>query len=103
MKTIYLKAENGRLIETSSNDGLPFEWDGTFYVYYGVSKNYKYNRKTFDCFPIITISEDCKSVEDIEMFGCLAGDWCNDGELFGVPVSLELWPEIKPFMDMLNY
>jgi hypothetical protein len=101
MRTIYLKAENNQLIETSA-EGLPFEWDGTFYVYYGTPKNYKYNKENFNCFPIITISEDCKRVEDIEMFGCVDGDWGNDGELFGVPVSLELWSEVKPFLEMFN-
>lgn len=101
METIFLKAENNQLVE--SNEGLPFTWDGTFYVYYGGAEDYKYNNDTYNCFPIITISEDCKRVEDITMFGCVVDDWCDDGELNWMPVPLGLFPEVKPFMEMLNY
>lgn len=100
MKTIYLKAENGRLIETSSNEGLPFEWDGVYWSYYGESKMYTHEGVTYDCFPIIYIGDERDKIETIQLFGCVGKDRCDDKIIWELPIDTDLWPEVKPFMNI---
>lgn len=102
MTYTFIKVVNNRMIETSENEGIQLEWDGVFWVYYGESKMYTHEGVTYDCFPIVTISEDCDKVEDITMFGCVGENRCEDAELFDLPIDCDVWPEIRPFAELMK-
>ena len=99
----YVKFENGRIVETNNENDIYIEWDGIYYIYYGKSnRNYQHNGKTYDCFPIVTISEDLGKVLQIELFGCEGENQCEDSILFDVEFKVEDWADCKEFYDLMN-
>lgn len=102
MEHKYVKFENGRIVETNNENDIYIEWDGIYYIYYGKSnRNYQHNGKTYDCFPIVTISEDLGKVIDISLFGCENDDYCDDGYI-DVDFIVEDWEDCKDFYELMN-
>ena len=102
MKEIYIKFENGKLVESTEPTDYRLEWDGVYYNYYGESKDYTYEGVTYDCFPIVTITEGL-TIEDITLFGCEGTNRCEDSELFHLPIDFSLWADCKPFNDIYEH
>jgi hypothetical protein len=65
--------------------------------------SFVYNGKTYNCFPIMKISEDLSKVEEIAMFGCEGGreNTCYDDYL-DMPVDYEIWSNLKPFRELME-
>ena len=101
MEDIIVKVRNGKLVKSSNlgKHSYVFQWDGVYYIHYGGAKMYTYEGKTYNCFPIITITENLKLVS-IELFGCEGVDadtFMDDGFLWELPMDYDLWSELKPF------
>lgn len=99
-----IKISNGQIVETTSKKGLEInDFDGLYHNYYGRTRNIEYNGKTYNCFPIMKISEDLSKVEEIAMFGCEGGreNTCYDDYL-DMPVDYEIWSNLKPFRELME-
>lgn len=102
MEDKYVKFENGRIVETNNENDLYIEWDGIYYIYYGKSNhNYQHNGKTYDCFPIVRISEDLSKVIDISLFGCKDYNYWEDGYI-DVGFIVEDWEDCKDFYELMK-
>lgn len=103
MTGMFIKIENGKLVKSEIETDLYIEWDGVYWNFYGKSNpTYAYNGKVYDCFPIVTISEDLSRVVAIEMFGCEGDNQFDDGYL-DIDINLDDWEEIRPFNDLMRH
>lgn len=105
MTSTYIKIEDGKIVVTNDVNDIFADWDGVYYNVFGHTKEkHTYNGKVYDCFPIVTLSEDLTQVIAIEMFGCEDGNQCEDGYL-DIPIDFNEWNDIKPFNDLIyrNY
>jgi hypothetical protein len=100
MKEMYVKVENGQLVEVPAGaGGFCLEWDGVFWIHYGEQKMHRYKAVVYDCFPIVTINDELQ-LESIELFGCVGDDRWEDGYLWEIPMDYDEWSELRPFKDV---